>query len=86
MAIITRTAEEIYTGPTIVTPSLEQQVLQTTDYLLKENITVNSIPSQYMDTNDATLIDSTQLFNGITAYARGIKYTGSLDYATGEQF
>lgn len=36
-----------YTGPTSVTPSADQQVLQTEGLMLPENIIINPIPSNY---------------------------------------
>lgn len=36
-----------YTGETTITPSTETQTLETANKLVKENITVNPIPSYY---------------------------------------
>ena len=59
------------------------QVLNTTTY---KQVTI-SVPSTGTDTSDATLMGNTQLYssqmlNGVTAYARGDKYTGSITNIT----
>ena len=36
-----------YTGPVSVTPSSEQQVLETSHLMMAENITIEPIPSNY---------------------------------------
>lgn len=48
ISIITKQyAAPVYTGLLQVTPTAEQQVLQTADHTLVENITINPIPSNY---------------------------------------
>lgn len=42
-------APETYTGPTTVTPTETEQTLLTKDKLLTDNVTVNPIPSEYVD-------------------------------------
>lgn len=66
-----------YTGSTEVTPSDEAQTLPTADTIVTSNITVNAIPEEYIDTTDATLDDASLLPSGVTAYADGMKYTGT---------
>jgi len=45
--IVTEGADE-YTGQTVVTPSESAQTLQTADKLVKSDVTVNPIPSEYV--------------------------------------
>lgn len=45
--IVTEGADE-YTGETVVTPSESEQTLQTKDKLVKSDISVNPIPSEYI--------------------------------------
>lgn len=47
--VIVTEGPETYTGPTTVTPTETEQTLQTKDKLLTDNVTVVSIPSEYVD-------------------------------------
>lgn len=50
MGVVTKVVEHdlpTYTGPTVVTPSNEQQVLETADHVVMNNIIVNPIPKNY---------------------------------------
>lgn len=40
-------ASQIYDGPVVITPSLDQQELQTAGTLVRDNIIVEPIPSNY---------------------------------------
>ena len=44
-------APDEYTGATVVTPSDSEQVLPTTDKLVREDITVNPAPTEYLSTD-----------------------------------
>ena len=49
MGIVTRVHEapQPYSGDVVITPSEEEQVLQTIHHTLLSNITINPIPSNY---------------------------------------
>lgn len=51
------------------------------------NVSISfTIPGGYINTNDATLTSGTQMLQGITAYSKGTKVTGTLvvqNYYTG---
>lgn len=57
--IVTEGPEE-YTGPVTVTPTESEQVLQTKDKLLTDNVTVNPIPSEYIIPTGAEVISITE--------------------------
>lgn len=47
--VIVTEGPETYTGPVTVTPSESEQVLQTADKFLTDNVTMNPIPSEYVN-------------------------------------
>lgn len=47
--VIVTEGPETYTGPVTVTPTETEQTLLTKDKLLTDNVTVNPIPSEYVD-------------------------------------
>lgn len=57
--IVTEGADE-YTGETVVTPSESEQVLQTAEKLLTDNVTVNPIPSEYIIPTGTEVISVTE--------------------------
>jgi hypothetical protein len=57
--IVTEGPEE-YTGPVTVTPTDEPQTLQTADKLVKSDISVNPIPSEYIIPNGTEVISVTE--------------------------
>lgn len=57
--IVTEGPEE-YTGPVTVTPTESEQVLQTKDKLLTDNVTVNPIPSEYIIPTGTEVISVTE--------------------------
>lgn len=69
---------EVYDGSYEVTPSEETQILDTDNKVLIDDVTINPIPSNYIDTDDATLDNANQLLPDVTAYSHGVKYTGSM--------
>lgn len=83
--VIVTEGPETYTGPVTVTPTTAEQVLQTKDKLLTDNVTVGAIPSEYTDAKadyeDALLAFGVEdnLADGITALTT---YSNSV---TGEQ-
>jgi len=46
---------------------------------------VSTIPAKFTDTDDATLNSGGQLLSGVTAYAGGTKYTGTMVVPTATQ-
>jgi hypothetical protein len=78
-------APEVYTGPIEVTPSESEQTLLTKDKLLTDNVTVNPIPSEYVDAK-ADYEDALTAFGVESDLADGIsaltEYSNSV---TGEQ-
>lgn len=83
--VIVTEGPETYTGPTTVTPSESEQTLLTKDKLVADNVTVNPIPSEYVDAKadyeDALIAFGVEsdLADGITALT---EYSNSV---TGEQ-
>ena len=83
--VIVTEGPKTYTGPVTVTPTEAEQVLQTKDKLLIDNVTVNPIPSEYTDAkadydNALTAFGvESDLADGITALTA---YSNSV---TGEQ-
>ncbi len=57
-----------YDGSTEVTPSATQQTLSTNNKLLKNNITINAIPSTFKELTQTTTVTANNLISGITAY------------------
>ena len=67
-----------YTGNTTFTPSSETQMIPTQNKILKNNITINPIPSKYVDISDTTITSSSDIASGKYAYkADGTKVEGT---------
>lgn len=69
-------------GHTTATPSKYAQTVVLPGRYVTGYITVKEIPSQYVDTSDATVTPN-DMPVGITAYANGKKVTGSAKYIRG---
>lgn len=69
-------------GHKTVTPSTSGQTVVTPGRYVTGYIQVAAIPSQYVDTSDATVTPD-DMPAGITAYANGEKVTGSAKYIRG---
>lgn len=67
----------VVTEEKTVTPDVEQQTITPTTGKVLSSVTVSPIPSKYIDTTDATAT-ATQLLAGYTAYAQGVKITGTM--------
>lgn len=67
----------VVTEEKTVTPDVEQQTITPTTGKVLSSVTVAPIPSKYIDTTDATAT-ATQLLAGYTAYAQGVKITGTM--------
>lgn len=76
------TVYPVYEGETVVTPTEDTQVLETDGYLLVDDIVVNPIPSNYIDTTDATGTSGSQILSPYTFYANGQKIQGTAELAT----
>lgn len=68
---------EYYTGPYEVTPSEETQTLGTNYKTMTRDVVVNPIPSDYIDTSDAT-VDASEVLFGEVAYGEGIRIVGTM--------
>ncbi len=58
----------VYTGETTITPTTSEQTLYTSDKILKSNVTINKIPSNYKNINDTTNFTASDLKLGEKAY------------------
>ena len=68
-----------YNGTTTITPSTEIQTLNTNNKLLKNNLTINAIPSTYKNLSTVTDFTASDLIYGKTAYnSNGELITGSI--------
>lgn len=72
----------VYEGETTVTPTQSLQTLETNGYLLESDITVNPIPSNYIDTTDATGSSGSQILYPYTFYSNGVKLQGTIQTKT----
>jgi hypothetical protein len=68
-----------YDGNTTITPSSTSQTLPTNNKLLKSDITIDAIPSTFMELAQTTTVTADKLLSGETAYNNlGELITGSM--------
>jgi len=71
-----------FAGPYSFAPSTTVQTFATAGLLMQSNVTIASY-TPGTDTTDATLSSGAQMLSGITAYASGVKYTGTIEEYAG---
>lgn len=86
LSLRTLSSNEAYIGPYIVSPTDTVQVLNTSGRVMLKDVTINSIPPNYIDTDDANLDSSSKMLSGVTAYSNGIKYTGTIPSLEATQY
>ena len=74
----------IYDGEYHVDPANEAQTLHTGGYTLLQDVTIGALPDNLIDTTDATLDSGGRMLSGYTAYANGVKYTGTIQTRTAD--
>lgn len=66
-----------YRGSYSVTPSKEKQTLETDDLVMRDDVTVNPIPDNWVDTDDANAAAG-EILSGKSAYVHRDKVTGTM--------
>ena len=71
-------AKPEYSGTTTITPTTAEQVLSTNNKILKNDITINPIPSSYKNISDTTITTAADISSGLVAYkADGTRIIGT---------